>query len=248
MGPDPSGEYVFGNNDLPRGEFYPLSYTVLMEPIATNAIFVAPHAATLRGQFGGDIAHPGIAPNHGYLYVDSTGSLFNPAQSNTKLRYEGTSRLPLVPPAELRQADPTYPDVIRKSYLQLPPLDPRVTKLAQDITAQSTNEYDKTANIERYLMTHYTYTLDLTEPPGADPLAHFLFVRRAGHCEYFATAMAVMLRAVGIPSRYATGFSPGEYNDVGGDYIIRRKRRARLGGSLLSRLWLDDFRSHAAWK
>ena len=56
---------------------------------------------------------------------------------------------------------------------------------------------------------------------GEDPLANFLFVRRAGHCEYFASAMTVMLRAEGIPARYVTGFAPGEYNDVGGDYIIR---------------------------
>jgi hypothetical protein len=54
-----------------------------------------------------------------------------------------------------------------------------------------------------------------------DPLANFLFVRRSGHCEYFASAMTIMLRSIGIPTRYVTGFLPGEFNDVGGDYIIR---------------------------
>jgi len=103
----------------------------------------------------------------------------------------------------------------------LPPIDPRIQQLAEQITAGSTNEYDKAANIQRYLIAHYSYTLDLSGPRVADPLANFLFVRRSGHCEYFASAMTVMLRAIGIPARYATGFLPGEYNDVGGDYIIR---------------------------
>ena len=94
-------------------------------------------------------------------------------------------------------------------------------KLADQITAKSANPYDKAANIKRYLITHYGYTLDLRGSRGADPLADFLFVRRSGQCEYFASAMTVMLRAEGVPARYVTGFSPGEYNDVGGDYIIR---------------------------
>ena len=115
----------------------------------------------------------------------------------------------------------TIPSPIRQVYLQLPRLDPRVKRLADEITAGSQNEYDKAANIQRHLMSHYAYTLDLSGTHGEDPLADFLFVRRAGHCEYFASAMTVLLRAEGIPARYVTGFSPGEYNDVGGDYIIR---------------------------
>ena len=67
----------------------------------------------------------------------------------------------------------------------------------------------------------YGYTLDLSSRAPADPLASFLFERRAGHCEYFATAMTVMLRALRIPARYVNGFLPGEYNDVGSDYIVR---------------------------
>ena len=60
-----------------------------------------------------------------------------------------------------------------------------------------------------------------TGKPGDDPLAHFLFVTRAGHCEYFATAMAILLRTLGIPSREVNGFLPGEYNNLAGDYIVR---------------------------
>jgi hypothetical protein len=103
----------------------------------------------------------------------------------------------------------------------LPKLDPRVRRLAEEVTVRADNPYDKAASIERFLRTGYAYTLDVNIPPGVDPLPYFLLQKRAGHCEYFASAMAVMLRAEGIPSRFVTGFLPGEYNDVGGDYIIR---------------------------
>ena len=57
----------------------------------------------------------------------------------------------------------------------------------------------------------------------ADPIAQFLFERRQGHCEYFASAMAVMLRTVGIPSRLVNGFRGGEFNDLTGSYIVRAR-------------------------
>src|SRR5687767_4217268 len=57
---------------------------------------------------------------------------------------------------------------------------------------------------------------------GPDPLADFLFNVKAGHCEYFSTAMAVMLRTRGIPARVVNGFLPGEYNDAAGAYTVRQ--------------------------
>jgi protein-glutamine gamma-glutamyltransferase len=136
--------------------------------------------------------------------------------------YDGFSRVPAIPPSKLRKETTDFPAPILRSYLQLPAqLDPRIPQLASKVTKSSKNEYDKAANIERYLMTNYSYTLDLSGPRANDPLANFLFVRRSGHCEYFASAMTIMLRSIGIPARYATGFLPGEFNDVGGDYIIR---------------------------
>src|SRR5271170_2003118 len=219
--PNATGEYYFGAPPHVGDRFNPLLYTVLMEPIATDAIFIAPPLETLRGKFGADTIRPGGQPNHGYLFMDRTGSFFNPSHNNSKIRYQGTARIPLIAPAELRAAPTDYPEEIRDTYLQLPRrLDPRVKKLAEDITAHSTNDYDKAANIQRYLIANYGYTLNLTNA-GKDPLAYFLFTRRAGHCEYFATAMTIMLRDLGIPARYVGGFLPGEYNDLGGDWIVR---------------------------
>jgi len=218
--PNAAGEFWFGLVGLPPGSFYPLRYTVLMEPLGTDALFAAARLQVVRGRFWNNPGAPD-SRHRGYLLIDQTGSLFNPAHNTTAVRYEAVSNLPTLSPQQLRKALPFFPEYIRGPYLQLPPLDPRVKKLAEDITAGSNTEFGKAANIERYLKTHYAYTLDLTGPPAADPLANFLFVRRAGHCEYFASAMTVMLRAIGIPARYVSGFLPGEYNDVGGDYIVR---------------------------
>ena len=236
--PNATGEYYFGAPPRVGDRFNPMLYTVLMEPIATDAVFVAPPLETLRGKFGADTIRPGGQPNHGYLFMDRTGSFFNPSHNNSKIRYQGTARIPLIAPAELRAAPADYPEEIRDTYLQLPRhLDPRVKKLAEDITAHSTNDYDKAANIQRYLIANYGYTLNLTNA-GKDPLAYFLFTRRAGHCEYFATAMTIMLRSIGVPARYATGFLPGEYNDVGGDYIIRGSD---------AHAWVEVFFSGYGW-
>lgn len=221
VSPSPNGDYLFDPPALPPRDSDILRYTILVEPMGTDAIFAAPRAQMIRGQFSSSVDRPGERNSQGYLVLDKTGSLFNPFHNETKIRYQGVSLLPAVPPAELRRASDKYPAEIMDVYLQLPPLDPRVKNLADDITVRDATAYDKAANIERYLKTHYAYTLDLTGPRTSDPLANFLFNRRSGNCEYFASAMTVMLRAEGIPARYATGFLPGEFNDVGGDYIVR---------------------------
>ena len=219
--PTSAGEYFLGNAALIPGEYATLSYSVLMEPIATDAIFVAPRVVELRGFFTPGVERAGSPQRSQFLMIDGTGTITNPARNEIRMRYEGISHVPAVPPAKLRVAPTDYPDEIRNFYLQLPPLDPRVQRLADEVTARATNPYDKAASIESFLRTGYAYTLDINMPPGVDPLPYFLLQKRAGHCEYFASAMAVMLRAEGIPSRFVTGFLPGEYNDVGGDYIIR---------------------------
>jgi protein-glutamine gamma-glutamyltransferase len=221
---DDAGTYSLESpqvHPLSSSEYRTLRYTILMEPIATDAIFVAANPETLRGRFGTEGDRPSLRRRSSFLFVDRTGSIFNPAHNYAKVRYEGASDLPTIAPAQLRKAGTIYPDSIRETYLQLPPIDPRVKTLADDITSKSKSEYDKAASLEAYLKTRYAYTLDLTGPETDDPLAQFLFVRRAGHCEYFAAAMTVMLRAEGIPARYVTGFLAGEYNDLGGDYIVR---------------------------
>jgi hypothetical protein len=123
----------------------------------------------------------------------------------------------------LRAAGRNYPAAIAAKYLQLPALDARVPQLATQITSSANNDYDKSAAIENYLRTRFGYTLQLPRTKEEDPIANFLFVRKQGHCEYFASAMAVMLRSLGIPSRVVNGFHSDEFNDITGSYVVRAK-------------------------
>jgi hypothetical protein len=182
---------------------------------------VALKVVDVRGRFSNETDRPDATKRSGFLVYDKTGSLSNPFHNETKVRYQADSLLPLIPAPELRQASADYPELTRRMYLELPTLDPRIAKLGAQITNGATNPYDKASRIETYLKTKYAYSLDLTDPHGKDPLSYFLFDRRAGHCEYFASAMTILARTQGIPARYVTGFLPGEYNDVGGDYIVR---------------------------
>lgn len=197
-----------------------LEFTVLQEPMASNALFVPGNALALRGNFTGEAG--GVSHRRTYIYRDASGSLSNPFHNYVAIRYTGLSQLPPLNRARLAAAGTDYPADIRDKYLQLPAaIDQRIAALAQTTTARVVTPYDKAAALENFLKTKYSYTLDLTGKPGKDPLAHFLFETRAGHCEYFASAMTVMLRTLGIPSREVNGFLPGEYNDLGGDYIVR---------------------------
>ena len=198
-----------------------LFYTVFLEPLATDAIFVPGRVISLKGNFTGESGSSFSLVRRAYIIRDSTGTLLNPFHNYAAIRYSGFSRLPPSNVAKLRAAPTDYPGEITAAYLQLPKLDPRIPGLASQITRNAQTPFDKALAIESYLRTRYAYSLDLTGKPGDDPLAHFLFVTRAGHCEYFASAMAILLRTLGIPSREVNGFLPGEYNDLGGDYIVR---------------------------
>ena len=120
----------------------------------------------------------------------------------------------LYPPPVLRLAE-------RELYLQLPALDSRIGELARSFAAGGVGDLARARAIERHLRSAYGYTLELPDREVADPLANFLFVRRKGHCEYFASSMAVMLRSLGIPSRLATGFQSGLYNPVSELWLVR---------------------------
>src|SRR3989442_220497 len=99
--------------------------------------------------------------------------------------------------------------------------DARIPVLARTATQHAATPYDKAVALESFLKTKFAYTLNLTGTPGKDPLAHFLFETRAGHCEYFASAMTVMLRTLGIPSREVNGFLTVEFNELSCEYIVR---------------------------
>ena len=185
-----------------------MPYRITMEPTLSSVLFLVKGTVELEGNFR-------------TIAFDSAQSYINLDGGHPTNAYWGVANITPPDIVALRTAGTAYPERITGRYLQLPALDERIPALARRITANAANPYEKARAVESFLQQSYGYTLDLPETTPADPLANFLFDRRQGHCEYFASAMAIMLRTLGIPTRVATGFRGGEYNDLTGSYIIR---------------------------
>jgi transglutaminase-like putative cysteine protease len=188
----------------------PIEQEITLEPVSTDTLFGAQVALRLRG------------PLATIFIDDSTGALSSQGFKG-RTSYTVSSDISVPTEQELRLDSPaSSPEKIIQTYLLQKPskLDPRISELAHDITRNAATPYDKARAIENYLKTEFLYTLDLkTSEP--DPLADFLFRTREGHCEYFATAMAMMLRTIGIPARIVNGFQMGEYNSLNDLYTVR---------------------------
>jgi transglutaminase-like putative cysteine protease len=162
------------------------------------------------------------------LRVSKTGDLSYPFSQTSKQQYRVISSQPRWTAEELTTVsheailaalDPEQ----QVAYLQLPEnLDPRIPTLAQDIIQGRSSDLEKIVAIRKYLLDNYSYTIDLPDPGQTPPLDAFLFQFRRGHCEYFSTAMAVLLRSIGIPSRSVSGFIGGRWNDQEGYLIVRQ--------------------------
>ncbi len=208
--PQMGGRFIFPPSlrHVRSGPAKEVHYRVLMEPVGMNVFFLAGSPESMEGSY----------KNVG---VDDGGGVLNLDLQHPVSRYQATSDISQPGARELRMSDHDQAD-FDADYLELPSLlDPRIPFLAGQITAQADNNYDKATAIESYLRTHYRYTLQLSRIVPHDPLAEFLFDRKQGHCEYFASSMAVMLRSLGIPSRIVNGFTTGEFNDLTSQYVVR---------------------------
>jgi transglutaminase-like putative cysteine protease len=125
----------------------------------------------------------------------------------------------------LREAGDNYPAWITRRYLQLPPALPqRVAELAQEMAAPYDNAYDRATALQDYLRGAIVYNQDIeAPPPGRDGVDYLLFDSREGYCNYYASAMVVMARAAGIPSRLAVGYVGGDFDSEIGQYSVRER-------------------------
>ncbi len=125
--------------------------------------------------------------------------------------YKVVSSITIADEESLRAAGTEYPSWIVPRYLQLPDsLPSRVRLLAEQITAGRETPFDKAEAIEGYLR-NIPYNQQIDGPATSqDGVDYFLFEAKEGYCDYYASAMVTMLRAVGVPARYVRGFSLGE--------------------------------------
>jgi transglutaminase-like putative cysteine protease len=184
--------------------------TVFLEPIQSPILFAAPRAVAIQSDFP-------------FVHVDAEGSIQTRRHDFDRVIYKVLSDLTEPDVAALRRDSRSDPVTFGR-YVQLPHnLDPRINALADAIVlnAHARNRYDEAKAIETALQTDYGYSLQM-RASGPDPLADFLFHTRTGHCEYFSTAMVVMLRTHSIAARVVNGFLPGEFNDTAAAYTVRQ--------------------------
>ncbi len=203
------------------------------EPVAWADVFLRPVAGrhlvlpveTVRLQ----VDAPGI-------WMDDRGLVKRSRRATEALEY----RVGLASSA-VSKARPAYgpgsADGIEPETLDLSGVTPRIADLAAQVGGDGTPR-QQAERIQHWLMTEFRYSLDLVGSPERDPIVTFLFDRREGHCEYFATAMVLMLRSRGIPARLATGFLGAEYNPLEDYYIVRQSN---------AHAWVEAFMPDGGW-
>jgi len=140
---------------------------------------------------------------------------------NDHILYQVRSVVPTSNEKELRQAVIEIPEWISSRYLVLPETVPdRVLDLAQEIITNQPTAYDQVKAIETFLRS-YPYTLDIPAPPiDRDVVDYFLFDLQAGYCDYYATSMVVLARAIGLPARIVVGYVGGQFEEENNQYLV----------------------------
>jgi transglutaminase-like putative cysteine protease len=162
-----------------------------------------------------------------YQYDPDGRAMVIGVQSRYLLRpgdvYRLESRYSVADAANLRRASTEYPDWMVERYLQLPDsISAETIALANRLATPYDNAYDKAVAVRDYLRQNIAYNDQVdAPPPGVEPVHYFLFDSQEGYCNYYASAMTVMLRSQGVPARLAAGFASGEYNEDLGFYRVR---------------------------
>jgi protein-glutamine gamma-glutamyltransferase len=186
---------------------------VELQPIDPPVVFLPPDAAALTLLTPTNVV-PAALP---VLYAGQEGQLSYRSSSESGLRYEVALADGSEPPARPLDA------AGRARYLALPSdLPPRISELAETWIAGETDTERRAKRVEAALRKGYRYDLDSPSGAAKNPLDDFLFVSKRGHCEFYSTAMAILLRTQGIPTRNVNGFIGGTFNRFGRYYAVRQ--------------------------
>lgn len=194
------------------------TYGVFLQPLGDRTLLTLGAVERARVVAGG-FANPSL--RNRLLHTSAAGALraFNEPSGPMRYRVAGSiitaaSSMPKGKGWAVRA--PAHEAQLLTRYLELPAeLDPRISMLAAELVQRAKSDADKTNALLAFLADNFAYTLDLPSRDAPDPLAAFIFDDRRGHCEYFATALAVMLRAVDVPSRVVGGFQGGMWDTDG---------------------------------
>jgi hypothetical protein len=154
--------------------------------------------------------------------------------------YAITGLTSMASPEQLRSAGTDYPDWIARRYLQLPDtVTDRTRELADQLASAQPSAFDTALAVEEYVRATIVYNENIDPPPDdQDVVDYVLFDSQEGYCEYYASAMAVLLRLEGIPARVVGGYFPAPYDESEGGHLYREKN---------AHLWVEAFFPSYGW-
>jgi transglutaminase-like putative cysteine protease len=201
----PGKELIFPEANNPSEDSKTQRLSIILEPIDSAALFISNTSS--KATFPDELA-PSVVR-------DSLGNYSYNGSRHGVLRYELYSSPESTGPKHLSLEQKNQ--YTQRSVL----LDPSIAELAKQIIGDTKDPYQAATLVRNYLRGGFTYSLSLNPDPN-EPLKDFLFNTKSGHCQYFATAMAVLLRTQGFPTRLVNGFYGGEWNEYGQYYAIRQ--------------------------
>lgn len=181
-----------------------------------------------------------------YLLMDLYGGLRSPIELFEGTVYTVISEVPIFDNKKLAQISweqaryPQSNQIQPVEYTQIPArLPQRVKDLTQSWVQNSEGPYQALRTIEQKLKQNYPYNLEIPEfPETADTIDYFLFQQKQGYCEHFASAFVIMARSLGLPARFVTGYTAGQYNPITGYFEVR---------SSDAHGWAEVYFPHQGW-
>ena len=204
-----------------------LTQRILREPVTAGVLFGVGEPVRIQGSVG-------------RLERDENGALFAPTRADDRVSYTLASRWRARDEEALR-ADHVVPPRDGEHWLALPGLGAELRVLALNAAGPGETDAERVKALETWLREHGHYS---DTPPYADPqdprspIERFLLGERTGHCEYFASAMVVLARTLGLPARVVNGFAGGRENRIGGFVEVTRSD---------AHAWVEVHYARAGW-
>ena len=183
----------------------------------------------------------GVAIDSPFVHVDLGSAVYLPGPPADTIRYDVlVASQPRIEArlARLAEASLEVAAANPLSALDQSGVSEAIRQLAREVAGEGTPA-EKADRIEAHLLAQYVYTLDFLGRDSENPIEDFLFTYKSGHCEYFASSMVLLLRAVGIPARLSTGFLGAEYNRLEGYYMVRQEN---------AHAWVEAYTPSRGWQ
>jgi protein-glutamine gamma-glutamyltransferase len=215
----PASIFILGSEgSMPRRC---VTQRIMLEPLDNPTLFSLYPAYEINGDFK-------------TLITDRSGAFSLTSAPEGRISYVACSVL--FPPKKAADARRESRDA--NYYLQLTDGMDELRNLSRTITRRTDSPMKKALEVQDYLQSNYSYSLEPGGKNGEDPINNFLFHSKKGYCEHFATAMVLLLRASGVPARLISGFQGGEWNAYGGYYTIRAQD---------AHTWVEAYIKNSGW-